>query len=148
MAESRIVIVQALKYVDGIMPALEDRVLEGMRPRNLARNLLSNMRTALSVPSMFAAMRVLRRLQSVINVAAESYDGGELVFETPKMKKSSVNYTVMCIYKSFLSRLTKKFGSRLETMQATFNPYRDVSTALDTVIAYVAQKQFGIEINN
>lgn len=147
MDDTRIVVYRSLKYVDEITPAVVDRVFEGMNSKDIARNLLSNMRTVLSVPAMFATMRVLRRLQQIIDTAAKAHDAGDVVYDASDMKKNNVNYTVLCIYRSIVFRLQTKFGNRLETMQIEFNPYRDISDALDSIIAYVARKQFGIKIN-
>ena len=140
------VVYQSLCYVAEIMPAIGDRVTDGMPPQELARNLLSNMRTSLSVPAMFAAVRIMRRLQGFLKTAATAFDSGEFIFELPKPKKSHVNHTVACIFRALVDRLFSNFESRLETAQRDFNPYRDISTALDQIIAYVAKKQFGIVI--
>ena len=147
MSETRAVVYHSLRYVSEVAPAIVDRVADGMTPRELSRNLLSNMRTSLSVPSMFASMRIMRRLQMFVDLAADAYDAGVFVFDTPKLhKKNNVDYTVRCIYNTITDRLYDKHGESLEYFSHKYNPYRNISLTLDTVIAYVAKKQFGIKI--
>ena len=147
-SETQVVVFHSLKYTAEIMPAIADRAIEGMPARDLAHNLLSNMRTSLSVPCMFAAMRILRRIQSILDAISKNYDDGDLEFELPEMKKCSVNYTVKCIVKDLLKNVGEKFEDRFKFRNCTeSNPYRDISVAMDEVIAYVAKKQFGITID-
>ena len=149
MEETRIVVHQSLTYVSGIMPSIGYCVMDSMQPREIARNLLSNMRASLSVPAIFAAMRILRRIQGMCDEASEKFGQGDLVIKLDrKGKKCHVNYTTQCIFESFCDYLFTGYIRRLETSDPDFNPYRDVSAALEVIIAYVAKKQFGINIKS
>jgi hypothetical protein len=146
-AETRIVVHEALLYVSEIAPAIGDRVLEGMSAKEIARNLFANMRSSLSIPAMFAALRVMRRLQILVHETGESFSAGDVEFNESTMKRCSVNYTTQCIAKTLIERMYLKFWNSLENSDPNFNPYFDVSKALDKIISYTAKKQFGIKID-
>ena len=147
MEETRIVVHQSFKYVAEILPSVGYCVMSEMPHKEIAKNLLSNMRASLSVPAMFASMRILRKIQGMCNEAAESFNDGELVVSASGIgKKCHVNFTAERIFQSFCDYMFEKYIRRLETANVEFNPYRDVSQALEVVIAYVAKKQFGIKI--
>ena len=147
MEETRIVVHQSLKDVAGILPSVGYCVMEDMTPREIAKNLLSNMRASLSVPAMFASMRILRKIQEMCNEAGDNFGSGDLVIKATRLgKKCHVNYTTETIFQNFCDYMFNKYIRRLETSNLDFNPYRDVADALEVIIAYVAKKQFGIKI--
>ena len=145
-SDLRIVAHESLRYVASTADFLCDHSLVGEADPRLSKEFLRSMRTHLSVPSIFATLRVMRRLQQLMIHAAEKYDSGEIAFKPPKAKKGSVNYTMKIIYSNLVKRVYKKVNGSMENTAVDFNPFSNISSSLDQIIHYVAEKQFGITI--
>lgn len=143
----RTVVHEAIVYVADICDHICDSALKGSPPKQVGREVFKSMRTHLSTPTLFASLRVLRRLQEMIKHAADAYANGEIAFSPPKEKKCSVNYTMRRIYARLIGRVYKLVGTDMEAQQLDSNPYQEISDCLDGIIGYIAQKQFGININ-
>lgn len=144
---TQIVAHEALCYVNDTCDYLCDNAMVGTDQKAVAKSVLKSMRTHLSIPAIFATLRVMRRLQEMVSYAADAYDDGEVAFKPKKDKKCSVNFTMRKIYTHLVKRVYKQFGCHMEDMEVEFNPYRNISAMLDNIIQYIARKQFGIRIN-
>lgn len=143
----RTVVHESIVYVADISDHICDSALKNVEPKQVGREVFRSMRTHLSTPTIFASLRVLRHLQQMIKHAADAYANGEIAFSPPKEKKCSVNYTMRRIYSHIIGRVYKQVGRDMEAQQLDNNPYQDISDCLDGIIGYIAQKQFGININ-
>lgn len=141
-----IVVHRAIAYVAHESPVICDTAIEGGDINVLAKDVLRGMRTHLSTPSIFASLRILRRLQEMVKDAAQAYEEGDVAFKAPKTKKCSVNYTMGSIYTTLVKRVYKKVGKSMGSDDLDSNPYEDISEYLDAIIGYIARKQFGINI--
>lgn len=144
--DSRIVVHESLRYVASTADFISDHALAGSNNKVLAKEILKSMRTHLSVPAIFSTLRVMRRLENFVNHAAEAYASGEVAFKPPKTKRCSVNFTMRIIYAQLVKRVYKKIGRSMENLGEDFNPFASISVALNEIIQYIAQKQFGIKI--
>jgi hypothetical protein len=147
MTESQVVVFQSLKYSSDVINSIGVRIMGGMKGRTLGRNLLSHMRTCLSVPAIFTTLRILRRLQAIMDDGAKCFERGEFHLRPKNIKKNHVDYTVAQIYSEWARGMLDSLKVSLNFDNPNYNPYRKTAAALDEVIAYVANKQFGIELN-
>lgn len=143
--ETHLIVHSALIYSDKILPVIADRVLDGMHHKTLNRNVLTDMRSYLSVPAMFAVLRVMRRVQTYLKEASDSVDAGELVGSIKLGKKGSVDHTTNAIWENLCKHVSRKTR---DSINIAANPYKDIMYNLDEIILYVAKKQFGVKFSS
>lgn len=145
VSETHLIVHSALLYSNEILPVIVDRVLDGIPTKTLVRNVLTDMRAYLSVPAMFAVLRIMRRAQTYLVEAADTVDSGELVGKISKGKKGSVDHTMNQIWFNLSSHIASKTA---DSINIAANPYRDILDNLDEIIVYVAKKQFGVKFGS
>lgn len=145
VSETHLIVHSALLYSNEILPVIVDRVLDSIQTKTLVRNVLTDMRAYLSVPAMFAVLRIMRRVQAYLKEAEEAIDAGEIVPKIVLGKKGSVDHTMNVIWSNLNKHIAAKTAN---SINIAANPYHDILENLDEIIVYVAKKQFGVKFGS
>lgn len=147
--EVQIVVFQALKYCNDVLPSISSRVFEGMSSREIGRNLLANMRASLSTPAVFATIRILHRIQGLMEEKAKEWDEEGVAGITAVRigKKNSVNYTLCKTFNTWAESIISKHVKGLTIYgEEGSNPFHQCASALRDINLYTAFKQFGVKV--
>lgn len=133
-------VVMALEYVHDLRADITDPEVP---PRRLAKAIMRDMRSSLPVPAIYAALKVLHRLQIFAQLTADAFEEEEAVPDLPP-SLSHVDFTVKQIWRKWLAALQKRASRRSDWEDAEWNYYGEFAMALRSIIEYNTRRYFDI----
>ena len=146
--DARHSIVLALDYVHDLRSKVCDPVGEASaevpsKQMKVARSIMRDMRSSLPVPAIFAALKVMHRLQTFAQKTADAFEEDEGVPDLPS-SENHVDFTVKQIWRKWLAALQKKASRRSDWEDAQWNYYGELAKSLRAIVDYNTRRYFDI----
>ena len=142
--EIRESIVRGLQFTSGFLPNFTDTILltNSVHPDVLATDLHKTMRRTLPVPVIYTSLMILYRMVEFANLQKEALEN-EVSVKLPKTK-NHVDYTVKKIFKEWNKQISVFTSSNSDFKENGWNPWVDVSNALEVAVKRNLEMFFGI----
>jgi hypothetical protein len=131
------VVLEALKYVRSVLKHTTTLCLDAhVTSRDIARSINRDMRTTLSVPAIYASLKIMHRCNAYLGILADSSS------HTP------VDFTVREITRQWMSYVDMLARVESDWHNPDWNATEQVHMIMTRVVNYNTEKFFGVRFEN
>jgi hypothetical protein len=142
------VVLEALKYVRSVLKHTTTLCLDAhVTSRDIARSINRDMRTTLSVPAIYASLKIMHRCNAYLGILADSSGVAE---SRPKFPPSHtpVDFTVREITRQWMSYVDMLARVESDWHNPDWNATEQVHMIMTRVVNYNTEKFFGVRFEN